>query len=298
MGKQQLTVFTPTYNRGYILPELKKSLDRQDDFSFEWLIVDDGSTDDTESIVSQWMEGTQRYDIRYYKVPNGGKPRAINLACELANSPWLFIVDSDDYLADSIIGFLLQQLTNIENDPTFVGIGALRGHDALTPKRNTPFSDSVDATNLDRPKYGLDIDCNEVYKIEILKQFPFEVWPDEIFTPEQVVLNEMALHGYKLRWFNKVIVISEYLDDGMTKGSWRLIARNPMGYALMHNHQLKYNQSCLLNINSIIQFIALICYAGNPSYIFKCNKPVIALFLFPFGLLLSYRRRRQLQRYI
>ena len=92
-----ITIFTPTYNRAHTLPALYNSLVEQiTNYSFEWLIIDDGSSDNTSEIVYEWIK-EDKITINYYKVPNGGKPRAINKAVEWARSPFLLIIDSDDY---------------------------------------------------------------------------------------------------------------------------------------------------------------------------------------------------------
>lgn len=148
----------------------------------------------------------------------------------------------------------------------------------------------VDATNLQGKEYGLAFDCNEAYRISILGNFPFHVWQDELFVTEETVLNELAFHGYRLRWRDRVCVLSEYLPDGMTKGAWNLIKKNPMGYAMMFNHRLKYATGYRDIIYNVCQFIALCLYAGHPLYIANCIKPMFALFCFPFGCILEIRR--------
>lgn len=77
MGNTLLTIFTPTYNRINELERLYSSLISQTDFRFEWLIVDDGSTDDTENMVVSWLD-TSPFPIRYIKQPNSGKHVAHN----------------------------------------------------------------------------------------------------------------------------------------------------------------------------------------------------------------------------
>ncbi len=286
-----ITVFTPTYNRAYILPQLYRSLLRQtvaaDDF--EWLIIDDGSTDDTEMLVSGWID-EKRINIQYHKVKNGGKPRAINLAVELSRSPFLFIVDSDDYPTDDAVEFMINECRKIASDANMVGVGGLHGHSPQQPFKLPKFTDCVVATNLQRAEYGLDFDCSEAYKIDILKRFPFPVWEGEIFAPESIVLNEMSLQGYKLKWHNKVIVISEYLEDGMTKGAWSLMKRNPMGYAMLYNHTLKYLTSFKDRIYNATQMIAQSILGRNPQYIFKSNAPIISVICLPLGVVIAIRR--------
>ncbi|MCS2864766.1 glycosyltransferase family 2 protein [Bacteroides thetaiotaomicron] len=101
-----VTVFTPTYNRAYILNDLYQSLCRQTCRKFEWLIVDDGSTDNTEGLVASWLD-EGKMSLRYIKQPNGGKHRAINKGIQEANGDLFFIVDSDDYLAKNAIERIL-----------------------------------------------------------------------------------------------------------------------------------------------------------------------------------------------
>lgn len=288
-----ITIFTPTYNRAQLLPRLKQSLEQQSCFEFEWLIIDDGSIDETNSLVNKWLQEDLPFPLNYVKVPNGGKPRAINRACELAQTEWLFILDSDDYVTSDCVEFLSQQIKGIEDDKNMVGVGVLRGHDCDTPLRKVNFNLSINASNLERSKYGLDVDCNEVYRISVLRLFPFEVWPNEIFSPEAVVMNEMALAGYRLRWCNKICVISEYQEDGMTRGAWGLMKRNPMGYAMMWNHQIKCEHRTKSRLENAIHFVSQCVLAGEYRYILNCNAPLLLpLALFP-GILLSIRRRFQ-----
>ena len=90
-----ITVFTPTYNRAYTLVDLYESLLHQTCFDFEWLIVDDGSTDETEEFVKDWLDNG-KFDVRYFKKLNGGKPSAINYGLQLAQGEYFWIIDSDD----------------------------------------------------------------------------------------------------------------------------------------------------------------------------------------------------------
>ena len=101
-----ITVFTPTYNRGYIIEKLYNSLVSQNYNEFEWLIVDDGSTDQTQELISNFI--TKGFiDIRYFKQENGGKHRAINKGVKLAKGELFFIVDSDDYLSNNALDRVL-----------------------------------------------------------------------------------------------------------------------------------------------------------------------------------------------
>ena len=291
------TVFTPTYNRAYILPALYESLRHQTIKNFEWLIIDDGSTDDTESLVNSWGSNDNGFIIRYYKKENGGKPRAINFGIQKAYGDFFFMVDSDDHLLPDAVEKMTLWVSEIQDDPSFIGVGAAKGYPdktylkGLPPKINA--NGYVDATNLERAKYNLDADMCEAYRTKVFREFPMAEWPGEKFAPEQIALNEIALHGYKLRWHKDIIYICDYLQDGLTKGSDRLLKQNPMGYAMMYNHMLKYGYSPKKNFHCACQVIAYSVYGKHPEYLLCTNRPLYTLLALPFGLLLSIRRALQ-----
>lgn len=292
---KRITVFTPTYNRAYTLHQLYESLRRQNNFDFEWLIIDDGSTDNTEELVKQWIDKTDEFKIRYYKTANGGKPRAINKALELIETPYIFIMDSDDYLTDDALEFLSIRIPELEESKELVGLGVMLGKNNNQTIGKPLFKNRtfIDASNLERKKYGLDIDCKELYKAEILKKYPFEVWEGETFSPEEIVLNEMALQGYKVRWYNKVGVISEYLKDGLTVNAFGLIQKNPMGYAMLFNHQLKYKKDFK---EKFVAAYLMICYSiigKNFQYLAKSNNLWLTVLVLPLGAIVAIRRKFQ-----
>ena len=136
----KITILTPTYNRAHLLPDLYQSLCRQTCQLFDWLIIDDGSTDNTEALVNRWISESHPFCIRYVKKENGGKNRAINDGVKLINSLFTMIVDSDDYLTDDSIEFLSRAAREIEEDEAIIGLAGLRGLDCNTPLNEIPFS--------------------------------------------------------------------------------------------------------------------------------------------------------------
>ena len=293
--QKQITILTPTFNRAHLLPDLYRSLCRQTNKLFDWLIIDDGSTDHTEALVNEWCSLPQAFHIQYVKKENGGKNRAINDGVRLIGTPYTMIVDSDDYLTDDAIAFLSEAAQGIESDKTLIGVAGLRGLDDHTPLEEPSFhkGDYVMANNLERNKYHLAKDACEVYKTDVLFSHPFLVWPNEKFVPEQVVWNQLALEGYRLRWYHHVTLITRYQRGGLTNDSWRLLKDNPLGYAMMYNHLLLTDRSLKSRINNTIQFISC-CFLGhNTKYIRQCNQRVLGgLLLFP-GWVLSKRRLSQ-----
>ena len=296
-----ITVFTPTYNRAHTLNQLYQSLLQQDCYDFEWLVINDGSTDSTDELFNVWLQNEKTFRIRYYVVENGGKQRAINQALQLAKGEYFFIVDSDDSLLPHAISFIQNAFKSLPKDDSFIGISGIRGGLDGKPLHRIPAIDStvgyVDANNLERTRHGLQADMAEAFYTEKIRKYTFPVWKGENFTPEAVIWDQMALDGYKLRWFNEVIYLCEYQEDGLTRSSWKLLKNNPMGYAMLFNIQLKYQTSFKAKINLCIQFISCCCIAKEYSYTHRCNAKELAYIIFPLGWLLSLRRKIQLKLY-
>lgn len=291
------TIFTATYNRAYILPELYHSLCEQQCKDFEWLVVDDGSRDETKQLIMKWIK-EKKITIRYYYKQNEGKPRAINTGTALANGKYFFMVDSDDRLTPCAVEKMKTWCLEIDKDSSFIGVGASRGFPDFTYIKGIPprvnEQGFVDATNLERSKYDLDADMCEAYKLDIFRKFPMAEWTGENFAPEQIALNKIALFGYKLRWHKDIIYICDYLEDGLTKGSFELEKRNPMGYAMMYNHMLLYpTLTRRQKFYAACQHIVMSIYGNNWEYIFKSNRKIYTILALPMGICLSFRRRRQ-----
>ena len=138
----EITVFTPTYNRAYIINRLYESLQRQEIHNFEWLVVDDGSVDETEELFRTWMNNESKFPIRYYKKKNGGKCRAINFALDLAKGKLFFVVDSDDYLTDDALKKIIAWEKSLPKDEKYCGVAGNLGMSSnFTP--NTLFEQII-----------------------------------------------------------------------------------------------------------------------------------------------------------
>ena len=233
-----ITIFTPTYNRRNLIERLYQSLLVQTVTNFEWLVIDDGSTDDTEKFFAKLSSTEHPFPIRYIKQNNGGKHRAINNGVNNASGKLFFIVDSDDYLTENAIEKINQWTTTLDNSHKWTGISGLKGFskDSVVGQHNE--SSYVDAKNNERRKYNLLGDKAEVYFTDVLKQYPFPEIPGETFISEEIVWNAIARDGYYIRWFNEIIYICSYLDGGLTKDNDK-DERNPLGRLLWAKGQLE-----------------------------------------------------------
>lgn len=227
----KVTVFTPTYNRAYIINSLYRSLRRQTVTDFEWIVIDDGSTDNTQELFEQIKADKKEFSLIYKKVPNGGKHRAINKGVQIASGELFFIVDSDDYLCDNAIERIIEVENSIPKNTgvCYAGVAGLRGYSTDKIIGSTFEGDFLDITSLERPKYHVTGDKAEVFYTSILKQYPFPEFDGENFVTECVVWDRIAFDGYKLRFFNDIIYICDYLPDGLTAQGDSLLDRNPRG---------------------------------------------------------------------
>ena len=234
-----ITVFTPTFNRAYILENLYRSLQRQSFRDFEWLIVDDGSSDNTQTLVESWRGEDNPFPIRYVRQENGGKCRAINHGLKLAQGKLFFTVDSDDYLTDDALEKVARWESELPKDQKFCGFA---GNLGVTPEQtpNRLFEGGYwDGTALDR--YG-QVDGERAYAFytDVHRQYFYPEFPGEKFLTEAVTWDQMAHDGYKMRFYNDIIRIWEYQDNGLTKAGYQIFLDNPQGTGLFFRQKAEY----------------------------------------------------------
>lgn len=231
-----ITVFTPAYNRGYIIGQLYESLCRQSFRDFEWLVVDDGSTDDTGTFIAKFV-AEDKIPIRFIRRENGGKHRAINLGVREARGELFFIVDSDDYLADNALERVAFHYGNVKDDPAFAGVSGVRARGGDGSKVGGEEAWTLFDATFAEARFGrrrVRGDLAEVYRTDVLRAFPFPEIPGEKFCPEMLVWYQISRKGYKLRFFYEKIYICEYRADGLSAKIKKLCFANPRGTARAH----------------------------------------------------------------
>lgn len=293
----KLTIHTATYNRAYILEKAYSSLCAQTVKDFEWIISDDGSTDNTEELVHGWLNEDCGFRIIYNKLNHIHIPRALNSGVERANAEWFMMLDSDDYLLPNTVEKVLAWIDEIKDVQGIAGIGFARCYpDGRYMKDQIPKIDPnigyLDATHIEREKYNLNMDMCEVHRTQLFKQYPFQYWPTEEYAPEQLNFYEIALSGWKLRWRSEKLYVCEYLPDGQTRND-KIVKNNPMGFAMMHNQNLKINKGFKKRYWSAVQMIALCFYSHNMRYLLKTNNKLMTIIALPLGAVLGIRRCRQ-----
>ena len=226
----KITVFTPTYNRAYIIEKLHASLCRQTYRNFEWLVVADGSTDNTEELFKKLIDEAN-FPIQYYKKENGGKGRAINYGVDFAKGELFFNVDSDDYLTDDALEKVAAWEKTISGDPRFCGVLGNLGTSANYSPNTPVVGEYRDASLLER-YHPIDGEHAYIFYTDIQKKYKYPEFAGEKFITPGIPWNRMAHDGYLVRVFNDIIWIYEYLPDGLTMDTSKFM-RNPRGHGLM-----------------------------------------------------------------
>jgi glycosyltransferase involved in cell wall biosynthesis len=220
-----ISIITPTYNRGHLLDNAYQSLVRQDNKDFEWIVIDDGSTDNTKTLCSSWIEES-KIKIVYHRQDNGGVNRARNRGIELASGELTLYLDSDDYLSDDAISTIYHYWSSIKDNPKIIGFLFLSGSQNTGKIIGQSFRSDIAVNNYINVYYWEKIsgDKTVVHKTDIQRQFPFPVFDGEKFAPEGIMFNRIAKE-YEYVCVNKVIKYVEYMEDGITKNGYSESAR-------------------------------------------------------------------------
>lgn len=227
-GMNVLTIITPTYNRASMIEKLYDSLKRQSRREFEWLVVDDGSRDDTERIVKAWRKEKQ-VKLRYLKKENGGKHTALNLGIAESETELTFIVDSDDWLPENAVETILKYHEKFKEMKGICGYSFLRFYpDGAVNEAFFPENEKVDTYVNARINGNIAGDKAEVFFTDVLKKYPFPVFGKEKFLPEDLVWVKMS-GPYRMVHINECVYISEYLEGGLTKSGRRMKLHSPRG---------------------------------------------------------------------
>lgn len=229
-----ITVFTPAYNRAKELVQLYESLLTQTFTDYEWLIVDDGSKDNTREVVAG-MIAENKIRIRYIYQENQGKSKAVNHGIDEAAGELFFCIDSDDFFLPDVLGRVNEEYLKIKDDPKIAGLGFLHHHTGTTDVVGTPFPEDgmVDTYFNIYNLHKVTGDKQLIFKTSVMREFKFPEYEGEKFVPEALVFNRIS-QKYTMRFFNTAIVYKEYLASGYTAGYFNLCKRNPKAQCLFY----------------------------------------------------------------
>ncbi len=281
-----ITIFTATYNRAYLLENLYESLVEQNYTDFEWIIVDDGSTDNTEAIVQAFIT-ENKIAIQYIKQPNKGKHFAINKGVSLASGELFFIVDSDDKLPSNSLEIIVKYHGCYKNEINYGGIAGRKAYfDGKYVGSQKDFAAKFTNALKIRFKYKIEGDLAEVFLTSVLKEFPFPEIENEKFCPEALVWNRIA-QKYNLAYFSETTYFCEYIVDGLTAKIVKIRMNAPMASMIHYSELNSYQISDKEKFKSNINFWRF-SFNSNLSFIKKLKmiNHKTSLIGFPVGLVL------------
>lgn len=288
-----LTIFTPTYNRAYCLDRVYQSLCKQTNQDFVWLLVDDGSTDNTKELVDTWIE-EGKIGIQYHYQVNAGKSMAHNKGVKLTQTELFTCLDSDDCLTEDAVevvanewksakkgmtGLLLRKFSNIVN------------FEVTKLPSTLKYSTLYDAYNFS----GLQGDTMLVFRTSVISQYEFPKFEGEKFVPEAYLYDLIDTNG-KLKFVDKAIYECEYQTDGYTCNMARLLKNNPQGYIAYINQRLTLlDKSVKWRFLNSARYVSMMLTFDRKHLFSKAVYPLYTLLSFPLGFMVYWKKFRPLK---
>lgn len=285
--KPILTVFTPTFNRAYILHQVYESLKRQTCKDFLWLVIDDGSTDHTQELVWKWkLEGD--VPIRYFYQKNQGMHGAHNTAYELIETELNVCIDSDDYMPDDAVEKIVAFWRRYGSDQYagIVGLDASSDGDIIGTKMPEDLKAST-LLGLYR-RQRVTGDKKLVYRSELTRKTP----PYPIFSGEKY-----GPLGYKylmidqecpLLVMNEILCHVEYLSDGSSMNMIHQYKRNPKGFSFIRKVAMKYEPKWRDRFRAAIHYVSSSMMIRNGQFLQESTNKWATVFAIPFGIVLYF----------
>lgn len=223
-----LTIFTPLYNREKSIRNVYNSLICQTHLDdFEWLVINDGSTDNSSEIITEIINNhTHKFPIRYYTQTNKGLARTINRAISIANGTLFCRLDSDDYATPTMVEYIFNHYPLIKDSPKLCSIVFLSQTEDEKINGYHPFPTTFQSNfSLYRDKYHATGDRSEVMKTQIYRQYKFPEIENEKFCPEGLVWNRIA-KDYDALYINLPIYVKSPASDSITSQIYQHLKRN------------------------------------------------------------------------
>lgn len=283
---KQLTVFTPTFNRAYLLPQLFESLQRQTSKEFIWLIIDDGSTDNTASLVEHW-KAIASFEIKYIYQENQGMHGAHNTAYQYCETPFNICIDSDDYMPDNAVERIKYHLKNLPSE--FAGLVGLDANKNTKKIIGSQMPINLSAVKLNElySLYGVEGDKKLVYRTEIVKRYPkYPLFKDERFVPLDY-LYLLIDQDFDLKPINEIFCIVEYQDDGSTRNIFKQYVRHPNGFAFSRLSRIKYGRTFKERFKNAIHLVSSAIFSNDLTWLLKAEKKFLVFLALPFGIALN-----------
>ena len=277
----KLTVFTPAYNRAELLARVYQSIESQTAKDFEWLIVDDGSVDNTEEVVNALIEKAE-FPIVYVKKENGGKHTAHNVALEKASGDWFMCLDSDDMLEKKAIENIFSVLSECKDEVCTVASYKADNKGKLLSDEFLPDDTPQGIYTLLEKYHGEYV---FVFRTDIIKKYPFPVFDGEKFSGECILYDRLEIDGYKALPYGRVLQVCEYQADGLSLGFRKLLKNNPCGFQTYYLQRIALAKTLKQRFMHCVKYCAfrILCKFKAPKY--RGKHSFLVFLAYPFGML-------------
>ena len=289
---KEITVFTPTYNRAHLLSRLYASLLRQSNQNFKWMIIDDGSIDNTKELVASFIK-ENKIEIRYFYKENGGLHTGYNTAIEHLDTELSVCIDSDDWMPDDAIERILVIWNKNKADDIagLIGLdytaeGDIIGDHLPDGKKINPVDLLASKNNRGDKKYVVRTDLYE-------QVAPMPVFKGEKnFNPHYMILKLSA--KYRFLAVDAPLCIVDYQSDGMTANQFKQYIDSPNSYAELRRVIMGLpNVPKKYMLKTVIHYCSSSLISKNRQYIKESPKKLLTIMCTPLGwMLTTYIRRR------
>lgn len=282
--KKRLTIFTSTYNRAYCLHLCYESLLRQTSNDFVWLIIDDGSTDNTKKIVDGWIKD-KKIDIIYHYQKNQGMHSGHNAAYRLMDTELNVCIDSDDFMTDDAVEKIIS-FWNENGSKKYAGIIAL---DITKTGQiiGTNLPNVKDLTLTDTyHKYKVKGDKKLIYRTDVIKKYPeYPIFKGEKYVGlayKYILIDQ----DYSLLVMNEPVCVVEYLQDGSTNNMYKAYVNNPKGFAFYRKTRMQYAPSKFKKYVECALYVSSSIISKNKNFIKESPCKITTVFAIPVGYMM------------
>lgn len=282
-----LTIFTPAYNRAYSIHLCYESLCRQTCKDFIWLVVDDGSSDNTSELIQEWQKEDNGFEIRYIYKENGGMHTAHNTAYENIDTELNVCIDSDDYMTDNAVELIIDCWKKYGSNE-YAGIIALDidsksnqviGTELPGNRKSISTTDFYEQGGLGDKKF--------IYCTDIINSVPeYPVFEGEKYVSLGYKYTLIA-QNYEMIILNKPVCVVEYRNDGSSMNMLRQYKKNPKGFAFIRKVHMKYNKSAKRNFIENIHYVSSSIFIKNRKFVQESPMKAMTIASIPFGIALN-----------
>lgn len=292
---KELTIFTPTYNRAYLLPRLYQSLCNQTNKNFIWLVIDDGSTDNTKKLIEQW-KSEDKITIQYHWKENGGMHTGHNAAYALIETELNVCIDSDDMMPENAVFNILNIYENLPDKENYSGLVGLD-----TDSNGDIIGDHIPSSLTRGSYYDLYSKTSGDKKFvlrtsEVLNYPKYPEFKNEKLVPLGILYIMMG-EKKPFIFSNEIFCIVEYQPNGSSYSIFKQYKQSPRGFTYARNVSNKYSKSLLTIFKNSIHIVSSSIFAKSPQLLLRSPYKLINMLSIPLGILFNLYIRYKIRQY-